>query len=160
MPTPTYDLIASTVLGSSVSSVTFSSISGSYQDLVAVVTATTSVNAQLRVRPNGQTTNLSSVTAEGNGSTTASVAYGANIGELNLYNNLGSAPSVQIIQFSDYAMTDRHKNLFIRANRAGTGVSMTAGRWASTSAITSIDLLPDGGTFSSGSTFYLFGIVG
>ena len=74
MPTSTYDLIASNVLGSSASSIEFASISSSYRDLVIVVTATNSSLAQLRVRPNGQTTNLSSVTAEGNGSTTASVA--------------------------------------------------------------------------------------
>lgn len=158
MPTPTYDLIASNVLSTSASSVSFSSISGSYRDLVIVVTATTSVNAQLRVRPNGATTNLSSVTAEGNGSTTASVTY-TNIGEMSSFNNLGSAVSVQVIQIMDYAQTDKHKTILIRNNRADTGVAMIVGRWGQTTAITSVDLLPDGGTFSSGSSFYLYGIV-
>jgi hypothetical protein len=156
--TATYDLIASNVLGSSAASVTFSSISSSYRDLVVVVTATTSVNAQLRVKPNGLTTNLSSVTAEGNGTTTASVTY-TNIGEMNLFNNLGSDLSIQTIQFFDYAQTDKHKTILIRNNRASTGVAMIAGRWASTTAISSIELAPDGGTFNTGSTFYLYGIV-
>jgi hypothetical protein len=155
--TATYDLIASNVLGSSASSIEFASISSSYRDLVIVVTATNSSLAQLRVRPNGLTTNLSSVTAEGNGTTTASNTY-ANIGEMGLFNNLSSEISVQTIQFMDYA-TDKHKTVLMRTNRAGGGVSMIAGRWASTSAITSIVLAPDGGTFNTGSTFYLYGIV-
>jgi hypothetical protein len=157
MPTPTYDLIASNVLGSSASSIEFASISGSYRDLVIIVTATNSSLAQLRVRPNGLTTNLSSVTAEGNGTTTASNTY-ANIGEMGLFNNLSSEISVQTIQFMDYA-TDKHKTVLMRTNRAGGGVSMIAGRWASTSAITSIVLAPDGGTFNTGSSFYLYGIA-
>ena len=158
MPTPTYDLIASNVLGTSAASITFSSIGSSYRDLVIVVTATNSSLAQLRVKPNGLTTNLSSVTAEGNGTTTASATY-TNIGEMSLFNNLSSEISIQTIQFMDYAQTDKHKTVLFRTNRAGGGVSMIAGRWASTSAITSIVLAPDGGTFNTGSTFYLYGIV-
>jgi hypothetical protein len=156
--TATYDLIASTVLGSGTSSVEFASISGSYRDLIVVVTSTNSSLAQLRVRPNGQTTNLSSVTAEGNGTTTSSNTY-ANIGEMALFNNLNTDVSTHIIQFFDYAQTDKHKIVLIRTNRAAGGVDMIAGRWASTSAITSIVLATDGGTFLTGSTFYLYGIV-
>ncbi len=156
--TDTYTLIASNVLATSAASITFSSIPSTYRDLVIVVTATTSVNAQLRVRPNAQTTNLTSVTAEGNGSTTASVTY-TNIGEMSSHNNLGSDASVQIIHFMDYAITDKHKTVLIRSNRASTGVSAIAGRWASTSAITSIVLAPDGGNFNTGSTFYMYGLV-
>jgi hypothetical protein len=159
MPTPTYDLIASNVLGSSASSIEFASISSSYRDLVIVVTATNSSLAQLRVRPNGLTTNLSSVTAEGNGTTTASNTY-TNIGEMGLFNNLGTSDtSTQIIQFLDYAQTDKHKTILIRNNRVPGGVAIVAGRWASTSAITSIVLAPDGGTLSAGSTFYMYGLV-
>jgi|688.fasta_scaffold376341_2 hypothetical protein len=158
MPTPTYDLIASNVLGSSASSIEFASISGSYRDLVIVVTATNSSLAQLRVRPNGLTTNLSSVTAEGNGTTTASVNY-TNIGEMSLFNNLGTGASIQIIHFMDYAQTDKHKTILMRTNRTPGGTAMIAGRWASTSAITSIVLAPDGGTFSTASSFYLYGLV-
>jgi hypothetical protein len=156
--TDTYTLMASNVLGTSAASITFSSIPSTYRDLVIVVTATTSVNAQLRVRPNAQTTNLTSVTAEGNGSSTASVTY-TNIGEMSSHNNLGSDASVQIIHFMDYAITDKHKTVLMRSNRASVGVSAIAGRWASTSAITSIVLAPDGGTFNTGSSFYLYGLV-
>ncbi len=157
MPTPTYDLIASNVLGSSASSIEFASIGSSYRDLVIVVTATNSSLAQLRVRPNGQTTALTSVTAEGNGTNSQSNNYG-NIGEMGAFNNLGTDVRVQIIQFFDYALSN-YKTLLMRTNRAGGGVSMIAGRWASTDAITSIVLVPDGGTFNAGSTFYLYGIV-
>lgn len=158
MPTPTYDLLASTVLGSSSSTIEFASISGSYRDLVIVVTATTSVNAQLRVRPNGLTTSMVSVTAEGNG-TSSSTNHYSNIGEMGTFNNLGSDTSVQIIQFMDYAQTNKHKMVLMRTNRASAGTSMIVGRWGSTDAITSIVLATDGGTFNTGSTFYLYGIV-
>jgi len=126
--------------------------------LILIVSATTSVNAQLRIKPNNLTTNLTSVTAEGNGTTTASGAY-TNIGEMGLFNNLGSDLSVQTVHFMDYSQTDKHKTILMRTNRASTGTSMIAGRWAQTTAITSIVVAPDGGTFASGSTFALYGVA-
>lgn len=159
MPTPTYDLIASSVLGSSAATVTFSSIPATYRDLVLVVTATASANEQIYFRPNGATTNLSSVSAEARSDGTTFSATFNNIGGIFLYNNMGSTTSTQIIQIMDYAQTDKHKTLLLRLNNASNGTSMHAGRWASTSAITSLDVVISSGTFSSASSFYLYGIV-
>jgi hypothetical protein len=158
MPTSTYDLVASSTLGSAVATVTFSSIPSTYRDLVLIVGATSSVNAQMRVRPNGLTTNQRSISAEGNGSASASVGF-SDLGQLSQFNYFGTAPTIQIVQFFDYAQTDKHKSVLIRMNRADTGTAMMAGRWASTTAITSIDIFNDSGNFSIGSTFHLYGIA-
>jgi peptidoglycan hydrolase-like amidase len=158
MPTPTYDLLASTVVSSSTNAVTFLSVPSTYRDLVVVVTATTSVNAQLRIRPNELTTSMVSVTAEGNGTTATTNNY-SNIGEMGTFNNMSSDGSVQIIQFMDYAQTNKHKMVIMRTNRASAGTSIIIGRWASTDAINAVQLVTDGGTFNTGSTFYLYGIV-
>jgi hypothetical protein len=159
MPTPTYDLISSTVLGSSTSTVSLSSIPSTYRDLVIVVTAISSVNAQLRARPNGATTNHLSLAAESTGATTASVTF-SNLGELSQFNNFGTEYAITIIHFFDYAQTNKHKSVLMRMNRAGQGVAMMGGRWASTTAISSIDIYNDSGTWSAGSTLYLYGIAG
>lgn len=159
MPTPTYDLIASNVLTSSASSVTFSSIPATYRDLVVVVTSTASTDTQFQIRPNSATTNLSSVSAEARTDGTTYSATFNDIGGVFLYNYLGSTRSTQIVQLLDYAQTDKHKTILLRLNNASNGVSMHAGRWASTTAITSLDVVISSGTFNSGSTFYLYGIV-
>lgn len=158
MPTSTYDLLASTIVSSSTNAVTFTSIPSSYRDLIIVVTAQTSVAAQLRVRPNEVTTSMVSVTAEGNGTSTSTNHYG-NIGEMGTFNNMSNDASVQIIQFMDYAQTNKHKMVLMRTNRASAGTSMIVGRWGSTEAITSIQLVTDGGNFNTGSSFYMYGLV-
>jgi hypothetical protein len=99
-----------------------------------------------------------SVTAEGTGTTATTNNYG-NIGEMGTFNNLGSDTSVQIIQFMDYAQTNKHKMVLMRTNRASAGTSMIVGRWGSTDAINVVQLATDGGTFNTGSSFYLYGIV-
>ncbi len=75
MATPTYHLIDSTVLSSSASSVTFSSISQDYRDLILVATGTTSTATYRAVQLNGDTgSNYSYVNAAGDGSATNSYA--------------------------------------------------------------------------------------
>lgn len=159
MPTPTYDLIASNVLSSSASSVTFSSISGSYRDLVLVVNATAPGN-NLNLRFNSDTgTNYSYVWANGNGSTTVSnSAASQNQMILTSATYLTSVRNTNISQIMDYSATDKHKTVLTRGN-GEYGTEMRAGRWASTSAITSVTAICDGGSFDANSSFYLYGLV-
>ena len=160
MATPTYTPIASITLGSSASSVTFSSIPQDYRDLVLVINATANGAADIDVFLNGNTNRTGGdyqrVVASGNGSGTFSPS-GAN-SRITYYASVSTTPSNQIVQFLDYSATDKHKTYLARCNRAGSGTDMTALRFASTSAITSIELDPDAQTFSTGSTFSLFGI--
>ena len=63
------------------------------------------------------------------------------------------------IDFFDYSATDKHKSALSRLSDAGASVSMSANRWASTAAITSITMTASTGTFSAGATFHLYGIA-
>jgi hypothetical protein len=165
MPTPTYDLIASNVLSSSASSVTFSSIPATYRDLVLVIRAENSQpelsNTLIRFNSDSGS-NYSVVTATGSGSSTSS----RTVSTTSLYADLDvrfapSEPCITIFQVMDYSATDKHKTALSRSNVASRGVGMYAGRWASTSAITSITatIEASAGQYASGSSFHLYGIA-
>ncbi|MDO8717132.1 MAG: hypothetical protein Q7J73_10070, partial [Dehalococcoidales bacterium] len=64
--------------------------------------------------------------------------------------------------FPAYAKTDRHKHYTTLSGDGGDtfGMRLQSSRWESTSAITKIELTPDGGTnFKSGSVFELWGVL-
>jgi hypothetical protein len=165
MPTPTYVPLATVTLGSSASSVTFSSIPATYRDLVLVCNWQNSGSGSAgRLQLNGNTganyfgvwmtgTGTSAISSSETSETSARIA-GASVGPANTYSNTA------ILQFLDYSATDKHKTVISRFGSASTESQATASRYASTSAITSIrffDIL--GQTFQTGSTFNLYGIV-
>jgi hypothetical protein len=79
---------------------------------------------------------------------------------IDFYASITTAFSnVTIVHIMDYSATDKHKTVLSRANRASSGVDAIAGRWASTSAITSIKYFASGRTLDIGSTVALYGIV-
>jgi len=156
MATPTYTALATTTLSGTDTEVLFSSIPSGFRDLVLVADAN-AAQSDLRLRINGDTgSNYNWLYAEGTGSgaTSSSSSNQTSIGYF--YVTTGQ-PFVSVIQFMDYSATDKHKTLLLRNNKNTERVSMIAGRWASTSAITSISLftLPSGG-YTSG-TFSLWG---
>jgi hypothetical protein len=146
-------------LASNVTSVTLSSIPGTYRDLRLVITPKAITSAfTLGWNVNGDAgSNYYEVYALGTGSTTASGTSSANSG---FYFNYAQAEltnaSVFTFDFLDYAATDKHKAILVRGSDASSGVEMRASRWASTAAITS--LVFAGGTFAAGSTFALYGV--
>lgn len=165
MLTSTYTPLANITIGSGVSSITFSSISQAYRDLVIIGqvgnTATTGFVGVF----NGDTgNNYSFVYAGGNGvnpgsganSATNSANFGANAwstGALDLTYN---------ISLMDYSATDKHKTFLARVDgrSSDTNTTMNAGRWANTAAITSVQIKGLGSSnFVSGSTFALYGIA-
>ena len=165
MATPTYTLIDSTVLGSAASSVTFSSITQDYRDLmlimqVGMTTASSYCNGVL----NSDTgTNYFRVDMFGNGSTTDSNTRTSDdrlrFSVLADEHFSTANTNLVIAQFMDYSATDKHKTILIRRNTTEGDdplVAAIAQRYASTSAITTIDL--QAGSFAAGSTFYLYGI--
>jgi hypothetical protein len=161
MPTPTYTPLANTTLGSSASSVTFSSISGSYRDLILVFNGSASADENMRFRFNGSTSGYTAIEAAGSGSVTAKAtnpASGAGYVTIN-YPSVGTGRTVGVYQFMDYSATDKQKSVLLRNNSSDWGTAMTSARWANTAAITSIQLYPNAGTFSAGSTFALYGIA-
>lgn len=154
MATPTYTPIASITLGSSASSVTFSSIDQSYRDLVLVVSSkhTGSGNQGLDLRFNGDASNRSRVYMAGTGPGTDSGTISDMLAQFNDEANF----YVGITQLMDYSATDKHKTVL---TRFGAGfVNAVAQRWASTSAVTSIRLAYTN-DIAAGSTFALYGIA-
>ena len=154
--------LANLTLGGSQATVTFSSISGAYRDLRLVMQTQASALATWVVQFNSDTgANYHYVTASGDGASTFSVSNtGANYCVL-LNKALGDTTvnwtcSVDVM---DYSATDKHKSLLIRTSNAARATETLAGRWGSTSAVTSLVVYSPGGqTFAAGSTFALYGV--
>lgn len=160
MPTSTYIPLANITLGSSASSVTFSSIPATYRDLVVVLNGkATAGGSGARLRVNGDTgTNYANIRMYGfSGGAGADNGTGAflDIGAMNTSDGYQS-----VVQFMDYSATDKHKIILMRPQESSLGaVLANAGRWANTSAITSILVYAGSDQFASGFTASLYGIV-
>jgi len=154
----TYTLIDSVTLGSSASSVTFSSISQDYGDLVLVIDGQTTGGSNCSFTLNSDTgANYPYVFMRGDGSSTTSGTTTANANYVGYFT---SNPCNAIIQIMDYSATDKHKSSLVRMNDSSARVFANANRWASTSAMNRIDFILSGGeSFATGSTFYLYGIA-
>ena len=160
MPTDTYVPLANITLGSSTSSVSFSSIPASFRDLVLVIDGRsgTTTNAVVRLRPNNDSSNASRVFMFGDGSSTASQAFTdaffiATLPPSNQTNATG------IAQIMDYVATDKHKTILQRGGPAGQFVSANAARWGSTAAITSLVVMVTTESMGAGTTLALYGIA-
>jgi hypothetical protein len=152
----TYDSITTTTLTSAVSSVTFSSISGSYTDLIIVHRGTNSSAAGIQVEFNSDTTagNYSFTYFYGDGSTAASGRYTS-------AKSVGSAYTTEtnnIFHFINYSNSTTYKTTLSRSNNAANITQGLISLWRSTAAITSIKLFVGAGNFDSGSTFTLYGV--
>jgi hypothetical protein len=158
-----YVPLANVTLGSSATTVTFSSISQAYKDLVLVANATCASGTMIMgVQFNSDTaSNYSRVYMSGNGSVTDSAVategqiyfdpsgYGATTAG-NFY--------MGIMNIMDYSATDKHKSVIARASIPTSSVAATAGRWANTAAITTVVVRAGVQNFTTGSTFALYGV--
>ena len=161
-----YTALANVTLGSSAATVTFSSISQAYRDLVLVIsgTKTTSSGDFVNVEINANTTaaNYSQIAMEGNGSSTwsgsASGSYAFVTNGLNNPTFSNSQVANTVFQFMDYSATDKHKTVLVRGNKADAAVTAVANRFASTSAITQLKVMLYADSFATGSTFALYGV--
>jgi len=155
--TATYSLIESQTLGSTATSVTFSSIPGTYTDLIMVaqVRMTTSADA-ITYTLNSDTTgtNYSQTGMGGDGSTAYS--YRQNLNTLGSINS--TALSTIIINFQDYSNSTTYKTTLARVGSAAQDTRAIASLWRNTAAVTSIALGTYSSTFVAGSTFKLYGI--
>jgi hypothetical protein len=165
----TYEPIATTTLATAVSSVTFSAISGSYTDLVLVLSARSSQTGAtdgLAVRVNSDTgSNYSSTYLRGDGTSATSGRNSSDTYYRFAFDAVvasGAASdtfSATVIHFMNYANATTNKTILGRANVAGGGTDAVVGLWRNTAAITSIDCIGYGGNLQSGSTFTLYGIA-
>jgi hypothetical protein len=156
----TYEPIATNTLGSAASTVTFSSISGSYTDLVLVTAGTGTTNGVGMLTFNGDNPNsgssYSNTSLYGDGGTAGSYrrTSQARINDSLFY----TTQCNNIFQIMNYANTTTNKTVLLRGNYPGGELNATVGLWRSTSAITSLTLTHSGTTFTAGSTFTLYGI--
>lgn len=152
--------MANITLGSTATTLTFSSISGIYRDLVLIVQTNDAVSASnILLRINSDTgSNYSDVRMGGDGTNTGSFTGATTYIRGTQYATATTAVGHNSIwHFMDYSATDKHKSVLVRSSNATIGVDAVAGRWASTSAITSFQLLNV--NFAAGSSFALYGIA-
>ena len=164
MPTPTYDLIQEQVLSSSAASVTFSSIPGTYKDLVLELVGTYTSNTTTYVRPNGDTSSLYSVTnLQGDGTTASSTRYDrtalSGAGFWVAPNAFTSGIGTANANIMSYANTNVNKTCISRFGQAGQVTGAAVSLWGSTAAITSL-VVRCGSTFDTGFVMRLWGIAG
>lgn len=157
----TYTPIATTTLGSSAASVSFSSF-GSYTDLVLIFngkcTSTGGWNFFLQF--NGDTaTNYSAVTIYGDSAGNYVGARGNNNASTGGYFVDGTNPGTVISNIMNYSNSSTFKTIIGRGSNATVAVDARAGLWRSTAAITSILAYSNGGDWLAGSTFTLYGIT-
>jgi hypothetical protein len=137
--------------------VTFSSIPGTYTDLVLVFAGTVGTLDNNNVTFNGDTGSNYSVTRlVGNGST-ASSSRGSNLNAIQC-GEIATSQSNDIIQIQNYSNSTTYKTLIHRSNNTSQFLKASVGLWRNTAAITSITIT-NGGTYQIGSTFTLYGIA-
>lgn len=161
MPTPTYTPLANITLGSSATSVTFSSISQAYRDLILQYDGTGSSAAYVRFRVNSDTgTNYSYVQMAGYSGGTFSSAS-TTVDFIQPTYSEASQKTSGTIQFMDYSATDKHKTFLTRVMGYDAGLSTwaNAGRWANTAAVTGITFYRSAGNWDAGTVVTLFGVA-
>jgi hypothetical protein len=167
----TYELISTTVLGGTAASVTFSSL-GDYSSiykhlevrLVARSSRADSADAVI-IRLNGDTGSnyaYHRLIGEGSGvfsggaTSTSSPQIGAVTASLDPANSFGS----MVISILDTYSTTKNKTMRSLNGATGILVGLYSALHISTSATSSVQLLPSSGNFVTGSRFSLYGIRG
>lgn len=169
----TYEKIATTTLGSAVASVSFTSISGTYTDLVIIANVqgqSNGCNMQIWFNGDGSSTNYSntvlystgSVAASGRTSNQAKINFGTNGGmPFANANQFG----INIYNIQNYSNTTTYKTLLGTSRSPSGGYTgavefdLAVGMWRNTAAITSINIGVDNSkTMQIGSSFTIYGI--
>lgn len=164
----TYQLIETKTIASPQASIEFTSIPQDGTDLVALMSLrsdTTDAGGGLlvRIRPNSTTTNLSYRDLYGNGS-----GAGSSNGSQNYTYQVSSdwtanTFSNSSLYIANYASTTTAKSSSVdtvtenNATRSFQGI--VANLWNSTTAITSLLIIPETGNFVAGSTISLYKIT-
>lgn len=162
--TATYENIATTTLSSASSTITLSSIPGTFTDLrlVMVGIPKTSIGSLIaQVRFNSDTgTNYSMTNLIGDGSSASSLRT-TNSTRLQPEGFVTTGPMFFTMDVFSYAGSTNKTVLITNStDRNGAGiVNRAAGLWRNTSAITTITLVGDGGyEYDTGTKVTLFGI--
>jgi len=158
----TYEPIATSTLGSSAASFTFTSIPSTYTDLVIVAVGNVSANSYMKLIFNGVTSSIYSQTLMyGTGSTAGAGRQPTSSGLgyfQSHYLYTGSSQAPMKVQIMNYANTSIYKSCIMREDDATYELTARFGLFQSTNAITSVTLERISGTWNTGATFTLYGI--
>lgn len=156
----TYEPIATTTLGSDSASITFSSITGTYTDLILIDNARTATgggDSELQLQFNSDTgSNYSTTYLYGDGSSAAS-SRASNQSSIWI-SRANETAGLGITHIQNYSNSTTYKTVLSRGNSTSY-VFAWVGLWRSTNAITSMVIKRSGGlNLKAGSTFTLYGI--
>lgn len=159
----TYEPIATTTLGSTATTVSFTSIPGTYTDLVLVTSIkATSANTNQWMRFNSDSgTNYSNSNLYGTGTSPLSTRQTSQ----DKINSVLSGYLVTtqncpgIYNIMNYSNTTTFKTMISRFNNTGVLVQAQTSLYRSTSAITSIEIFTTPDSFAVGSILTLYGIT-
>lgn len=160
------EAISTITLSATTSTIEFNNIPATYTHLQlrAFLVSSTSANNQFRLN-NDSSTNYTWHQIQGNGSGVETYASNPTSNPpWGLNNGNSSYPMVSIMDFLDYADTNKYKTVRTFSGNDGTGTSASrvgiySSVWMSTAAITSIKLTNDfGSTILANSSFTLYGI--
>jgi hypothetical protein len=160
----TYEKIASTTLGSSAGTITFSSIAATYTDLRLVLVGTTDSDAVVRLRFNSDTaSNYSNTFLYGDGANAASSrSTSQTFANLSFGADFRSAQpgfiSTDIFSYAGSTFKTLLSNECLDLNGSGT-VNPSVSLYRSTAAITTITLSTSTSTFAAGFTATIYGIL-
>jgi hypothetical protein len=163
----TYTLIEAKTLGSTTATVTFSSIPQTYTDLKLVYSArstTTGTQELIKADFNGNTSNYTIKTLQGDGYVSASGSYsyswiGYSVGGGSTSNTFSNGD----IYIPNYTNPSTYKasspDCVCARNDRNSQMWLASNLWSNNSAITSIVLTIEGGnSFVAYTNFYLYGI--
>lgn len=158
----TYEPIATTTLGSANTTITFSSIPGTYTDLrLIVVGKVTGISTNNTYRFNSDTgTNYSRTRLLGDGATASSDRTTSATSITDVFLGSTTNPHLAIVDIFSYAGSTNKTVLTLNSSDDnGSGyVGRGVGLWRNTAAITTITIA-NNGTFDIGTTATLYGIL-
>ena len=155
----TYVALATQTLGSAAATVTFSSISGAYTDIVLVFRGGAPSVTGVYIQINGDTgSNYSYTKVYGYGAGYGSTRY-SNQTKAEIGGSWSTDNNTIIANLQNYSNTSTYKSVVYRQSDATDTVTAGVTLWRSTSAINQIVFSLDAGNFSSGSNFSLYGIL-
>ena len=161
----TYEPITTTTLGTAASTITFSSIAGTYTDLrVVLVANSTTAGASPYYRFNNISTLTYSTTYIAGNGATASSSRTTNQFYIMAGNTVSTSTTIPVFVTFDvlsYAGSTHKTSLYTTSNDLnGSGVvERGVGLWQGTNAITRIDVALSGSTMAAGTTATLYGIL-
>jgi hypothetical protein len=156
----TYVALATQTLGSTASSVTFSSIPNIYTDLVLIASIKyVSVGGFSKLTFNGDTaTNYSNTIVYGNGSAALSARTSNDVFIGTSY-DANTEISTDTFHIQNYSNTTTFKTVLNRHSAAGTRAEALVGLWRKTPETINSLTLTGGNNYAAGSTFSLYGIA-